>query len=212
MKKILLILLGVIGGLYYLNMQTANSIEGNSDVDNVSETLDSKLVDTAQIASDNKHYAKNTVKDHDPQPAKLETDPSVQNVDPKTISESKGLSNKAVNRVVSNEVSASQVQALFEREEIHAERAHYYEFNIYKTFFADKNSDIDVSRIECRTSLCKITINSAGKDKTVLGNKVSAVLSETPWSKGASTYIHNSASGNSVVVMLSVYGDISDKI
>ncbi|TMO71953.1 hypothetical protein [Pseudoalteromonas aurantia] len=113
-----------------------------------------------------------------------------------------------MNRVVSNEVSASQVPVLFESEETLAGRAHYFDFKIYKTFFADKNSDIDVSRIECRTSLCKITINAAGKDKT----KVSAVLSETPSGKGASAYIHYDASSNSVVVMLTVNGDISDKI
>ena len=54
--------------VYYLNMQTANSIEGNSDAVNVSETPDSK-------------------------PAKLETDPSVQSDDPNTISESEGRTN-----------------------------------------------------------------------------------------------------------------------
>lgn len=48
----------------------------------------------------------------------------------------------------------------------------------------------------------------AGKDKT----KVSTLLSETPSGKGASAYIHYGESGNSVVVMLTVNGDISDKI
>lgn len=54
--------------VYDLNMQTANSIEGNSDAVNVPETPDSK-------------------------PAKFETELSVQSDDPKTISESEGPTN-----------------------------------------------------------------------------------------------------------------------
>lgn len=109
-------------------------------------------------------------------------------------------------KIESNEVKSDKIlnniQSKFDAEEIDADWAYTFKENIYTALMQQENTEVTISQVECKTSLCKVQIDAITQDKTLLGMKSTKIMSEQSWSQESGYYFKYLSSGNDLEVII----------
>lgn len=123
-----------------------------------------------------------------------------------TLAEEEAFLFAIADKIISDEAKPGEVldniQSKFDAEEIDANWAHTFEENIYSTIIEQGDADVSISRVECKTSLCKVELDALAQDKTLLGMKFTKMLSEQSWSQGSGYYFNYHSAGENLEVII----------
>lgn len=96
----------------------------------------------------------------------------------------------------------SSINTRFNAEDVDHEWAVEFESDIYKIVSENENQEIIVSKIHCKSTLCKLNIDTVNQDKMMQGIKFSKLLSEQEWGKDAGVYFNYLTSPESLEVVV----------
>ncbi|TMP82254.1 hypothetical protein CWB73_05020 [Pseudoalteromonas phenolica] len=133
------------------------------------------------------------------------TSPSMSNSENKLADEEAfllALADKIESKGLIGDKILNNIQSKFDAEEIDADWAYTFEENIYSAVKQQENTDVTISQVECKTSLCKVQVDAITQDKTLLGMKFTKIMSEQSWSQESGYYFNYLSSGKNLEVII----------